>query len=159
MIRQRIEAAKQEDQLVLGMELPEEGLMPGRSYIAPHVFVTDDPKSKLMQKEIFGPVLGLIRAWNFEHALELANDGRYRLTGGVYSRTLPTSRKHVEIPRQEPVPQPKHHGSHRGPPALRWSRHERRWIQSRRPGLPAAVCGTTGDYGLPCVAASPRGLG
>jgi RHH-type proline utilization regulon transcriptional repressor/proline dehydrogenase/delta 1-pyrroline-5-carboxylate dehydrogenase len=86
MIRQRIEAAKQEDQLVLGMELPEEGLMPGRSYIPPHVFVTDDPKSKLMQEEIFGPVLGLIRARNFEHALELANDGRYRLTGGVYSR-------------------------------------------------------------------------
>ena len=86
MIRQRIEAAKQEDQLVLGMELPEEGLMPGRSYIAPHVFVTDDPKSKLMQEEIFGPVLGLIRARDFEHALELANDGRYRLTGGVYSR-------------------------------------------------------------------------
>ena len=86
MIRQRIEAAKQEDQLVLGMELPDEGLMPGRSYIAPHVFVTDDPKSKLMQEEIFGPVLGLIRARNFEHALELANDGRYRLTGGVYSR-------------------------------------------------------------------------
>ena len=86
MIRQRIEAAKQEDQLVLGMELPDEGLMPGRSYIAPHVFVTDDPKSKLMQEEIFGPVLGLIRARDFEHALELANDGRYRLTGGVYSR-------------------------------------------------------------------------
>ena len=86
MIRQRIEAAKQEDQLVLGMELPDEGLMPGRSYIAPYVFVTDDPKSKLMQEEIFGPVLGLIRARDFEHALELANDGRYRLTGGVYSR-------------------------------------------------------------------------
>ena len=86
MISQRIEAAKQEDQLVLGMELPDEGLMPGRSYITPHVFVTDDPKSKLMQEEIFGPVLGLIRARDFEHALELANDGRYRLTGGVYSR-------------------------------------------------------------------------
>ena len=39
-----------------------------------------------MQEEIFGPVLGLIRARDFEHALELANDGRYRLTGGVYSR-------------------------------------------------------------------------
>ncbi|MAW42280.1 MAG: 1-pyrroline-5-carboxylate dehydrogenase [Phycisphaerae bacterium] len=86
MIQQRIEQAKKEDTLLLGMELPEEGLMPDRSYIAPHVFVTDDPKSKLMQEEIFGPVLGLIRARDFDHALALANDGRYRLTGGVYSR-------------------------------------------------------------------------
>ena len=86
MINKRIEVAKEENKLVLGMELPGEGLMPGRSYVAPHVFVTDDPKSKIMQEEIFGPVLGIIRARDFEHALEIANDGRYRLTGGVYSR-------------------------------------------------------------------------
>ena len=147
MIRQRIEAAKQEDQLVLGMELPDEGLMPGRSYIAPHVFVTDDPKSSSCRRDLrprFGadPRPGL-RA--------RVGTGKRRPIPPHWRRVRPKARpphaSTARIPRREPVPQPKHHGSNRGPPALRWGRHERRWIQSRRPGLPAAVCGTTGDYG------------
>ena len=67
-----------------GMELPEEGLTGGR--LVAHVFVTDDPKSKLMQEEIFGPVLGLIRARTSSTRAGVGHDGRYRLTGGVYSR-------------------------------------------------------------------------
>ncbi|MGD0580119.1 MAG: aldehyde dehydrogenase family protein, partial [Bryobacteraceae bacterium] len=38
------------------------------------------------QEEIFGPVLTVTRARVFEHALELANDTEYGLTGAVYTR-------------------------------------------------------------------------
>ena len=43
---------------------------------------------------------GIIRARDFEHALEIANDGRYRLTGGVYSRKpahLLQARQHFRV--------------------------------------------------------------
>jgi RHH-type proline utilization regulon transcriptional repressor/proline dehydrogenase/delta 1-pyrroline-5-carboxylate dehydrogenase len=35
---------------------------------------------------VFGPVLAVMRARDFAHAIELANATGYRLTGGVYSR-------------------------------------------------------------------------
>ncbi len=44
------------------------------------------PKSRLAQEEIFGPVLAVIKAKDFDHALEIANDTEFGLTGAVYSR-------------------------------------------------------------------------
>jgi len=37
------------------------------------------------QTELFGPVLGVLRARDFEHALELANGTPYGLVGGLHS--------------------------------------------------------------------------
>ena len=37
----------------------------------------------MFQEEIFGPVLAVTKARDFEHALELANDTEYGLTGAV----------------------------------------------------------------------------
>src|SRR5207253_6521285 len=39
----------------------------------------------LEQEEIFGPVLVVIKSRNFDHALEIANDTEFGLTGAVYS--------------------------------------------------------------------------
>jgi RHH-type proline utilization regulon transcriptional repressor/proline dehydrogenase/delta 1-pyrroline-5-carboxylate dehydrogenase len=50
------------------------------------LFEVDDPAHPLMQEELFGPVLTLIRAATFDDALRIANDSRYALTGGLYSR-------------------------------------------------------------------------
>jgi 1-pyrroline-5-carboxylate dehydrogenase len=55
-------------------------------FIAPTVFGDVDPASKLGQEEIFGPVLSVIRARDFDHALEIANGTEYGLTGAVYTR-------------------------------------------------------------------------
>jgi 1-pyrroline-5-carboxylate dehydrogenase len=54
-------------------------------YIAPTVFSDVPPGSRLAQEEIFGPVLAVIRADSFEHALQIANDTEYGLTGAIYS--------------------------------------------------------------------------
>src|SRR5262249_43903407 len=47
-------------------------------------------------EEIFGPLLTVLRAEDFEHALALANDTEYALTGGLYSRSPARIRHAVE---------------------------------------------------------------
>ena len=54
-------------------------------FIQPTVIADVPPKSKLEQEEVFGPVLAVIKSRNFDHALEIANDTEFGLTGAVYS--------------------------------------------------------------------------
>ncbi|GAC1308857.1 MAG: L-glutamate gamma-semialdehyde dehydrogenase [Vulcanimicrobiaceae bacterium] len=55
-------------------------------YVEPTVVADVRAGSTLAREEIFGPVLALMRAEDFEHALALANDTEFGLTGGIYSR-------------------------------------------------------------------------
>ena len=55
------------------------------NFIQPTVIADIKPKSKLEQEEIFGPVLAVIKSHSFDHALEIANDTEFGLTGAVYS--------------------------------------------------------------------------
>jgi 1-pyrroline-5-carboxylate dehydrogenase len=54
-------------------------------FVQPTVIADIQPKSKLEQEEIFGPVLAVIKSKNFDHALEIANDTEFGLTGAVYT--------------------------------------------------------------------------
>ena len=56
-------------------------------FIQPTVIADIQPKSKLEQEEIFGPVLAVIKAKNYDHALEIANDTEFGLTGAVYTKS------------------------------------------------------------------------
>jgi 1-pyrroline-5-carboxylate dehydrogenase len=56
-------------------------------FIQPTVFSNIAPDSRLAQEEIFGPVLAVIKADSFEHALQIANDTEYGLTGAIYSNS------------------------------------------------------------------------
>jgi len=56
------------------------------AYLQPTVLADVDPKDPLFQEEIFGPVLTFTRARDWQHALDLANDSEYGLTGSFYSR-------------------------------------------------------------------------
>ncbi|MEN8109107.1 MAG: aldehyde dehydrogenase family protein, partial [Pseudomonadota bacterium] len=62
-------------------DLPDTG-----HYLTPAIFTDVHPDDPLAQEEIFGPVIAILRASDFEHALEIANGTQYALTGGVYSR-------------------------------------------------------------------------
>lgn len=62
-----------------------EGKEPGH-FIGPAIFENVPLDSPLSQEEIFGPVLALFKAETFDHALTIANDSLFALTGGVYSR-------------------------------------------------------------------------
>ncbi|OLD81439.1 MAG: L-glutamate gamma-semialdehyde dehydrogenase [Acidobacteria bacterium 13_1_20CM_58_21] len=55
-------------------------------FIEPTIIVDVDPKSRLAQEEVFGPVLAVIKAQNYDRALEIANNTEFGLTGAVYSK-------------------------------------------------------------------------
>ena len=78
-----IEQGKKDGRLLTGGERATEA---GEGYfIKPTIFSDIPPKSKLEQEEIFGPVLVVIKARGFDHALEIANDTEFGLTGAVYT--------------------------------------------------------------------------
>jgi 1-pyrroline-5-carboxylate dehydrogenase len=54
-------------------------------FIEPTVIADVKPGATIEQEEIFGPVLAVIRADDYDHALEIANDTQFGLTGAVYS--------------------------------------------------------------------------
>jgi 1-pyrroline-5-carboxylate dehydrogenase len=66
-------------------------------YIQPTVIADVAPTARIAQEEIFGPVLAVIKARNYDHALEIANNTEFGLTGAVYS----TSREKLERAREE----------------------------------------------------------
>jgi 1-pyrroline-5-carboxylate dehydrogenase len=54
-------------------------------FIEPTVIADVKPGDRIEQEEIFGPVLAVIRAQDFDEALQIANDTEYGLTGAVYT--------------------------------------------------------------------------
>jgi len=77
-----IETGKREGRLIAGGDVA-----PGDGYfIQPTVIADVDSKARIFQEEIFGPVLAVTKARDFDHALALANDTEYGLTGAVYSK-------------------------------------------------------------------------
>lgn len=56
-------------------------------FVAPQVVCGLPPDSPVLTDEIFGPVLAVQRARDFDHALQLANDTPYALTAGLFSRS------------------------------------------------------------------------
>jgi 1-pyrroline-5-carboxylate dehydrogenase len=80
-ILEYIETGKKEGRLIAGGEP-----VSGNGYFLPPTIIADvDSKAHIFQEEIFGPVLSVTKAKGFEHALALANDSQYGLTGAVYS--------------------------------------------------------------------------
>ncbi|MGA3025161.1 MAG: L-glutamate gamma-semialdehyde dehydrogenase [Bryobacteraceae bacterium] len=76
-----IEAGRSEGRLVAGGG-PGEG---DGYFIRPTVIADVMPRARIFREEIFGPVLAVTRARDFDHALELANDTEYGLTGAVFT--------------------------------------------------------------------------
>jgi 1-pyrroline-5-carboxylate dehydrogenase len=90
-----IEIGRKEGRVVHGGARAKEA---GDGYfIQPTVIADVPPTARIAQEEIFGPVLAVIKARNFDHALEIANNTEFGLTGAVYS----TSREKLERARTD----------------------------------------------------------
>ena len=79
-----IEAGKKEARLAW------QGVVPGDAaacYVTPSIFTEVPAASRLFREEIFGPVLAVTKAKDFDEALALANTSDFALTGGCYSRS------------------------------------------------------------------------
>ncbi len=57
-------------------------------FLEPTLFVTENTRQAIVQEEIFGPVGAIIPFDTEEEAIELANDSRYGLAGGIFTRDL-----------------------------------------------------------------------
>lgn len=69
-------------------------------FVGPAIFSGADAGTELVCSEIFGPVLVIQQAHDIDTALKLANDSRYALTGGIYSRSPANIRivvRHLEV--------------------------------------------------------------
>jgi RHH-type transcriptional regulator, proline utilization regulon repressor / proline dehydrogenase / delta 1-pyrroline-5-carboxylate dehydrogenase len=77
-----IEKGSSEARLAFQGESPSSGY-----FVPPTIFADVKPDSSLAQKEIFGPVLSVIKAKDLNHALQIANSTEFALTGGFYSRS------------------------------------------------------------------------
>jgi len=88
-----IETGKKEGRLVCGGEAAS-----GNGFfIQPTIFADVKPTARIAQEEIFGPVLAVIKAKDFDHALEIANGTQYGLTGAVYTK----NQQKIEKARRE----------------------------------------------------------
>ncbi len=81
-IMEYIQVGKGEGRLMAGGE-PGDG---AGHYVQPTVFVDVAPKARIAQEEIFGPVVSVIKARDFDDALAIANATEFGLTGAVFSR-------------------------------------------------------------------------
>jgi RHH-type proline utilization regulon transcriptional repressor/proline dehydrogenase/delta 1-pyrroline-5-carboxylate dehydrogenase len=86
-ILQYVELAGKEGKVLYRSEVPTDG------YYVPLTIVEGiTPDKRLAQEEVFGPVLAIMRAKDFDEAIDWANSTRFALTGAVFSR----DRSHVD---------------------------------------------------------------
>jgi 1-pyrroline-5-carboxylate dehydrogenase len=77
-----IDEGKKEGRLVAGGSRAQ-----GDGYfIEPTIIADIAPKARIFQEEIFGPVLTVTKAKDFDEALSMANDSEFGLTGAVYTQ-------------------------------------------------------------------------
>lgn len=88
-----IEIGQKEGKLVAGGE----GDSSEGYFIQPTVIADVDPEARIMQEEIFGPVVAFAKAKDFNELLAIANNTEYGLTGAVISN----NRDHLERAREE----------------------------------------------------------
>ncbi len=62
----------------------------GGHYVAPTLFVDLPPDARIVNDEVFGPVLSSERVDSVDRAVELVETGAYGLTGGLFSRSPST---------------------------------------------------------------------
>jgi 1-pyrroline-5-carboxylate dehydrogenase len=88
-----IDVGRSEGEVLVGNgRVPVEG-----HYVPPTVIAGVNSKARIFQEEIFGPVLAIAKADDFDHALAMANDSQYGLTGSIYSNNP----EHVARARDE----------------------------------------------------------
>lgn len=92
-VNKYIEIGKQEGRLLTG------GTSDSSTgwFVKPTVIVDCDPQSRIMQEEVFGPVLAITKVASFDEGIEVANNTEYGLTGAVISN----NRMHLEQAREE----------------------------------------------------------
>jgi betaine-aldehyde dehydrogenase len=84
-----IELGKKEGaEIAYGGKRLQNGELRKGFYVSPTIFTNVKSNMKVVQDEIFGPVLIVMKFRNEEEAIKLANETRYGLAAGVFTRDI-----------------------------------------------------------------------
>ncbi|MEV8433888.1 aldehyde dehydrogenase family protein [Streptomyces sp. HUAS 31] len=111
--------------LVTGGTRPDDPALSRGFFLLPTIFADCDRSMRIVQEEVFGPVVTVERFRTEDEAVELANDTRYGLAGGVWTS---------DASRAQRVAQRLRHGTV--------------WINDFHPYLPQAEWGGFGRSGV-----------
>ncbi|MGW6894512.1 aldehyde dehydrogenase family protein [Streptomyces chartreusis] len=111
--------------LVTGGTRPDDPALIRGFFLLPTIFADCDRSMRIVQEEVFGPVVTVERFRTEDEAVELANDTRYGLAGGVWTS---------DASRAQRVAQRLRHGTV--------------WINDFHPYLPQAEWGGFGRSGV-----------
>jgi aldehyde dehydrogenase (NAD+) len=92
-IQRSIEEAAPER--LFGGQLPDDARLSRGAYFAPLVIRLRGPDDSLAQKELFGPVLGILRADDMDEAIDLANATPYGLSASLFTRDLGLALRYI----------------------------------------------------------------
>jgi acyl-CoA reductase-like NAD-dependent aldehyde dehydrogenase len=90
------EASEAGARVLTGGKLYEDGPL-ADGYFFPGTVVEAGPDQAIWTEEVFGPVVVARRADDDEHALALANDSRYGLSGAVFTRSLARAQRAIDL--------------------------------------------------------------
>jgi acyl-CoA reductase-like NAD-dependent aldehyde dehydrogenase len=79
---------KEGARLVCGGQPLRDGAYAKGFFHAPTIFSDVDPKMRIAQEEIFGPVVSVIPCRSFEEAVEIGNNVQYGLSASIYTQDI-----------------------------------------------------------------------
>jgi aldehyde dehydrogenase (NAD+) len=80
---------------LFGGRLPNDARFSRGSYFAPLVIRFEGPGDALAQKELFGPVLGILNAADIDEAIQIANETPYGLSASLFTSDLRLALRYV----------------------------------------------------------------
>lgn len=92
-VMKHIDIGKKEGEMIIGGQ----GDDTKGYFIQPTIFAGVGEKARIMQEEIFGPVVAFCQADDFDHMLAIANNTEYGLTGSIISN----NRAHIQRAKEE----------------------------------------------------------
>ncbi len=76
-----------------GSKLPQDEKLTNGLFMRPSIVTGLNATHEICHKEIFGPILAVIKWLNFEDALREANDTEFGLAAGIWTKNLPMALK------------------------------------------------------------------
>jgi len=91
-----LEQGKQDGaKLVYGGERLQDGAYAHGHFVRPAIMTGVEPASKLAQEEVFGPLLAVMQADDFDHAVKVANEVRFGLSASICTKDLTRALEYV----------------------------------------------------------------